>query len=99
MTKKNRETIHFGRENTFKMIIKNIATYRDGGTKLIETDQGNYFIPAKQTNVIKGDYFKGNAVDVTDLQELGELIKELSHGCEAYHDIKRRHFTSHQKPL
>lgn len=79
------------------MIIKSIATYRDGGTKLIETDQGNYFIPAKKTNIMKGDYFKGNAVDVTDLQELGELIKELSNGCEVYHDIKRMHFTYHHK--
>lgn len=81
------------------MTIRNIHTYRDGGTKLIETDHGNYFIPSKQTNIMKGDYFKGNAVEVTDFSELGELIKELSNGCEVYHEIKRRYFTSHKEGI
>lgn len=77
------------------MIIRNIHSYREGGTKLIETDQGNFYIPGRLDKsgltgkVMKGDYFKGDAVEVVEYAVLHELIRELAHGHEVYSEIKR----------
>lgn len=77
------------------MKVYNVHTYRDGGTVLIETNQGNYFIPGRLDNndltgrVLKGDYFKGEGIVVVDYNELHELISELSKGFEVYSEIKK----------
>jgi len=78
------------------MTIKDIGVFRDGGTTRIETDQGVYWIPALNYNkrqVFKGEnYFKYDCVEVTDENEIFELIFKLCDPAAFYFSIKRSYF-------
>jgi hypothetical protein len=72
------------------MTITDVHVYRDGGTKLIETDHGRYWI-SQDFRVFKGDnYFKDNgSVEVTDITEIVTLLNCMSYPAERYCYIKR----------
>lgn len=79
------------------MKILSIATFKDGGTKLIETDQGVYWMPAPLGNpqidycrLFKGrEYFKGEAIQVTDNFEIFELMHLLATYADRFFYIQR----------
>lgn len=64
------------------MIIKKLSSYRDGGTRKIETDHGTYWMPARgefQGEILKGDdFFNGETILLTDKNERFELFKALT---------------------
>lgn len=75
------------------MKILDVQSYRDGGTIVIETDAGKYWIPPRLTQlreIRKGDnYFDGTTEKVEGVSELFELILSLSRNAEVYHRVKR----------
>jgi hypothetical protein len=73
------------------MNIKDVHSYRDvEHTKLIETDQGNYWIEKSNPNIYKGtNHFDGHSEIVTDFLEINELLHVLCLNSEAYYSIKR----------
>lgn len=79
------------------MKIITIGIYKDGGTKVIETDQGKYWMPAPlgktkmfSSRLFKGDgYFQDKAVEVTDPYEIFELMHELATAADRFFYIQR----------
>lgn len=78
------------------MEIISIYTYRDGGTRVIETDEGFFCIPSPLSDkkgIFCGDnagiFFNDGGELVTDVSVMVDLIKALSRGCEIYMEIKR----------
>jgi hypothetical protein len=76
------------------MKIENVTRFRDGGTFLIETNNGKYWIPGRlhedHLKVFKGDnFFDGSAELVTDVMELHILISMLTLDSNFYHSIKQ----------
>lgn len=79
------------------MKILNVAVFRDGGTKMIETDEGRYWMPsplgkplAFSSRLFKGcGYFEGEAVEVTDQFEVFELMHLLANYADRFFYIKR----------
>ena len=74
------------------MKINDVAVYKDGGTKLIETDEGTYWITCDiPKKVFKGEnYFKGEAVEIFSHEEIINLMDALCYNASDYHWIKRR---------
>lgn len=75
------------------MKIINVHRYRDGGTYMIETTDGKYWIPGRMDQnhltVFKGEnYFDGTSTLVTDVKELHYLINMLALDSNFYHSIK-----------
>lgn len=79
------------------MKILNTHIYRDGGTIMIETDKGKYWLPHHSIGVYKGDnYFRGVFELIDNEDEISILVKELARHSASYtwilrhveHDIK-----------
>lgn len=77
------------------MEIISIHTYRDGGTRIIETSEGFFCIHsplAHKPGIFysqEPDFFQGGGDLVTDIEVLTTLFKSLATGCEVYLHIKR----------
>lgn len=72
------------------MKILDVEVYRDGGTKLIVTDHGNFWIPAnrgKILRVLKGELLTSD--NEADPSEIIELLDAMCHDSTMLHWIKR----------
>lgn len=79
------------------MNIITTAVFKDGGTKMIETEEGIYWLPCDSVpkledrrKIFKGEnYYNGRAIEVTDHNEIINLLHSLCYESERYHHIKR----------
>lgn len=74
------------------MKILDVHCYRDGGTKLIETDEGRFWIPVSKEDiwmVTKGDPFPGDSTTQATKEEIIKLLDTMCHQASAFHWIKR----------
>lgn len=71
--------------------ILDCQMYKDGGTFLIETDKGRYWMPHDSIGIWKGEtYFRDdNTVLVSNEDEIAILIKALAHDSMKLQWIKR----------
>lgn len=74
------------------MKILDVATYRDGGTVMINTDSGRFWIPKGGQAILKGDsYFQGDEMPLATHGEMRQLVIALAPSFESLSYIKR-HF-------
>ena len=76
------------------MKIIEVATYRDGGTVMIDTDSGRFWIPIGGQLILKGDsYFheQRDEMPIATHGEMRQLVIALAPAFESLGYIKR-HF-------
>jgi len=76
------------------MKILDVHVYKDGGSKLIETDNGRFFIPtvrmlSHKLKVFKGDTWPDEYSQEADASEVIELLDAMCHDSQMLHWIKR----------
>ena len=71
--------------------ILDCQMYKDGGTFMIETDRGRYWMPHHSIGIWKGEnYFKQQNVEIVDNEdEISDLMKALAHDSMKLQWIKR----------
>lgn len=69
------------------MTILSIHVYRDGGTILIETDKGKYWLPPDKTVIGKGESFGGTESAGPDIHD--ELVRQAFGYAARFFDVKR----------
>lgn len=67
--------------------IEDVHFYRDGGTVLINTNQGKYWLPVNGDRIMKGDTFAGD--ESVDDETHNDLVRSAFIYASRFFEIRR----------
>lgn len=73
-----------------KLKVLDVNIYRDGGTIVVETNNGKYWLPHDSIAMYKGDnYFRGVFELIDNEDEVSTIVKALARHSASYMWILR----------